>query len=213
MKCMNDEGLAITLQRFNRKERFLVVANALGAGSGILCEGFRKKVAENLGVAVSDTDWWAFDYHIDWFVAALHWHWEQRGEQWPNDPLLVRGQQEDFDLVVVAGENIILIEAKGYTAWGNRQLASKLERLRQLTPGLICEDGQVNRGDRRYKLHFALMSPTQPRKLELPSGLPRWIQDGAGNLRWIKLELENDAPKLLVTRDQSRGTFRVLETS
>jgi hypothetical protein len=208
---MSNDGLAHTLQRFNRKERFLVVSNALGAASGKLCDAFKKQVGKKLAIEPLEDDWWAFDYHIDWLVAALHWHFDQSRLEFPNERELVLGQQEDFDLIVAAGNDIILIEAKGHSSWDARQLNSKLERLKKLTPELICDDGHVNRGDKTYKFHFLLMSSKPPRKWAPPANLPSWITDEANKPYHIDLSFVESEPKLRVERVLANSSFKVVE--
>ena len=59
------------LKKFNRKERYWVVRNALGPTSNQLGEGFRADLQRTIGIEIPEDAWWSIDYHIDWLVGAL----------------------------------------------------------------------------------------------------------------------------------------------
>jgi hypothetical protein len=130
------------LKLFNRKERYWLIRNALGEGRAEipLSNGFRRRLTESIGIEIPVTAWWAIDYHIDWLFGALRLDRKpdaNDGDVWENPEdgetderrRLIRGTQEDFDLIVAFDRTIILIEAKGVTGWGGAQLQSKKQRL------------------------------------------------------------------------------------
>ena len=174
------QSLVRSLQEFNRKERYWLARYAVGQPFLTLSKRFR----QNLGAAISTSErqvqipecaWWAIDYHIDWLVGAL------RLEAAPDEvgPFLnggeITGTQQDIDLLVAFNRTIVLVEAKGATAWNNEQLRSKRERL-NLVHGL-AEQSAVS-------MYLVLASPGKPQKLDhadwpdfgkLPDGAPYHI--------------------------------------
>jgi hypothetical protein len=68
------DSLSKTLERFNRKERNLLVRAILGDKEKHLelSKDFRDKVADALIIdAIGADAWWATDYHYDWLAGAL----------------------------------------------------------------------------------------------------------------------------------------------
>ena len=128
------------LEAFNRKERYWLIRNALEEGGRPLClsETFRNRLSTSLdGLAIPETAWWGMDYHIDWLIGALLLH--KHGEkitfgynELPDQKRVVRGTQEDFDFIVAFDKTIIIVEAKGVTAWSNEQINAKCDRLTDL---------------------------------------------------------------------------------
>lgn len=136
-------GLPAVLSQLNRKERFFLLAHAAGEESGELhgeslrlTPPFREALASAAGLdePVPEHAWASFDYHLDWLHGALQW---AAGASYPGsgpfalrtvpsaadeDVALVRGSQEDVDLIVAwvgsdGTPHLILVEAKG-TAYG-----------------------------------------------------------------------------------------------
>ena len=58
------------LRSFNRKERFILLSDALGRDT--LGDAFRERLGEAIGVAVPDDALVAMDYHLDWLQMALY---------------------------------------------------------------------------------------------------------------------------------------------
>lgn len=145
-------SLEQALECFNRKERNLLVRAVLGHQEKPLqlTEPFRKQVAKELHLAsIPENAWWATDYHISWLAGALavfvkggaavfRKEHDQPLPPWPNHAegnpsrQLVEGNQEDVDLAIATGCELIMIEAKGYHHFGRDQLESKLQRLKLL---------------------------------------------------------------------------------
>lgn len=147
------------LARFNRKERFWLLNNALGEHSTCLGEQFRNEIKKVTGLAVPANAWWAMDYHLDWLVGALHlYNGGKENEKLVNDKKLIIGNHQDIDFVVAFKDTLILIEAKGDTSWTNKQLRKKVDRLIE-----IREHGYFE----PVQLKYILMSPVESAKLSL----------------------------------------------
>jgi hypothetical protein len=196
------DRLAETLERFNRKERHLLVRAALGHKDTplTLSAGFRELVAKKLGgkMCIPEDAWWATDYHLSWIAGALAIYARAGSleEPRPNPPSeggrqLVEGNQEDIDLIIAFKNQIILIEAKAYGEFGHEQLSSKLARLELL-----------HHNEQRIKFHFILISPAPPPNLALK--WPKWAFCGEGT-PWIQLDLDPTNSVLRVTRCDEAG--------
>jgi hypothetical protein len=104
---------------------------------------------------IPESAWWAIDYHLDWLAAAVIRFLKETPpyERKPSGiyaaEKLVTGTQEDVDLIVAFGTTVILVEAKGDTAWSAGQFGSKVQRI-----GAI----QAIAGD-LVRLHHVLLSP------------------------------------------------------
>ena len=103
------------LESFNRKERFFLIAQALGCSNGgepafSLSDSFRQLLDEkleltNIGAAIPQEPAMVFvamDYHLDWLQAALilaHTSQDEKFE-FDNEGQIIMGTQEDVDLLV-----------------------------------------------------------------------------------------------------------------
>jgi len=141
------------LQRFNRKERFLLVGQALGNPTFTLGKHFAGSLADKLARPVPQTAYCAMDYHLDWLFAALVWTYEGGGigmpmprtftdpkpvsgdkDDWKSEDLKVTGNQSDVDLLVAWVDDrgrgqVVMLEAKGYSRWDPEQMRYKCARL------------------------------------------------------------------------------------
>ena len=206
------DDLSQALESFNRKERNLLVRAALGHKETPLKLGteFRERVASKLGIGpISGDAWWATDFHISWLAGAFAIYYGDMtavGETGRPNPIaqksarrLVEGNQEDIDLVIAAGRNLILIEAKAFGAWSNAQMRSKLihlELLRQYHDEIrVSHEHPIN-------LHLLLTSLRAPEKL-ISAPAP-WSKDGA-MLPWVLLDSELKGPIRTVTRCNDKG--------
>jgi hypothetical protein len=166
--------LANVLERFNRKERNLLIREILGYRDRIppLDIEFREALAKTIGILPKYLDgaWWATDFHFDWLAGALLTF--MKGEsQMPQDngSYLIKGTQEDVDLVVVTHDptattlhHLILIEAKAYGHFSTEQYESKIARLKVLFE-FYEELGKES--PHKITFHYVLFSPTSPPKL------------------------------------------------
>ncbi len=194
-------SISEALERFNRKERNLLVRAILGNSETPirLSEAFRASVAKALEIDPIDKDaWWATDYHFDWLAGALAVYLEGEDalrKPRPNRPKhddsnpsercrLVKGNQEDVDLIIANGTDLILIEAKAYGTWSNGPMTSKLARLELLQAELNALSDKAAT-DKTIRLHLLLISPRPPQKLK---AWTQWLNK-KGQIPWIELEL------------------------
>lgn len=190
------------LESFNRKERFFLVAQALGQERNnkpafTLSPEFSEKLGKEVGVTIPQEPekvFVAMDYHLNWVHASLVLA-HCTGSQERIDRLntkAIEQNPEDVDLLVAfkdagGAHHLIFIEAKGYNTDGmsdglsdldKDQLESKAGRLK-----LILEPDGIPYPNVNH--HFCLMSGKKPACIP-----PKW-----GN--WLKLSLP---PKRLVVR-------------
>jgi hypothetical protein len=183
-------ALAEILERFNRKERNLLVRDILGhAEAGLrLSSDFIERIRAETHVTLAANAWWATDYHFDWLFAAVMMFLGRAVPDQPYaNPGIMTGTQEDADLIIADGNHLILVEAKAYGGFGNKQVARKRLRFDQLR----ALAGDV------LDLHLLLMSPTQPQRLAVPDGLQP--------LRWIPLRIDGRVTISRVERCNGNG--------
>ncbi len=180
------------LRSFNRKERFILLTEALGRER--LGEDFRRRLGEAIGMTIPADAYVAMDYHLDWLQMALH----LADNPPPKEPIrnddLVTGNQEDSDLLVAFDHelttHIVLIEAKVETGWTNKQLNSKAERLSRIF-------GEGRPGVHLATPHYLLASPKPPSLAVSTAEWPEWMtRDGAA----IWMELRRPTALRKVTR-------------
>jgi hypothetical protein len=192
------------LSRFNRKERFYVVREATKGGFE-LDDVFRLRLEEKLGIAIpAHGTFMAMDYHLDWIYASLFLCGETdqaSGQIFNRDPALITASQEDVDLLIAAPvsedpsrTNLIMIEAKGATAWTNKQAESKAERLNTIfVPGTF---------EHLIQPHYLIWSPRPSRNLRFET-FPEWAKRD-GQVPHLELGMDEGLQK--VTRCRSCGT-------
>jgi hypothetical protein len=204
-------SLANALERFNRKERNLLIRDILGCPGETLplASDFCKRLAKAVGISKEflHSAWWATDFHFDWLAGALLTF--MKGETLSprdNDSKLVMGNQEDLDLVVVAhvpsGEtphHLILIEAKTHGHFTTRQYLSKVSRIERL---YAFYRELEKESPHKISFHYVLYSPTKPIKL-VPMLLP-WQPNVETVPEHIKLTLPRSSI-LSVTRCNDKG--------
>jgi hypothetical protein len=196
-------SLPEALERFNRKERNLLVRAALGHRvqrqplrlKPLYLDGnFRSDVAKKLQIAngIPKEAWWGTDYHINWLAGALAIFATSSDDRrvWDNNSTMITGDQEDIDLVIAFGSELILIEAKGVISnFRNARLDNKLKRLelvREFYKRISPASSIVN-------FHFLLMSPLKRK----PKGLStekwpewaKWACKGGKVPYWLPLPL------------------------
>ena len=177
----------------SRKERQMLLDHALGGFR--LSDAFRDLLrTQEINVPEGARVW--MDYPLDWIYAAI-----RLGETDPegthsevidspnfaiNDEapqVLVNQNQEDVDLLIAFEDrerlHLIMLEAKGETAWDQVQFTSKANRLNKI---LVS----ANRWDKsRVSPAFLLISPRQSKRLK-SDGCPSWMLKN-GTLQWIEL--------------------------
>lgn len=178
------------LQRFNRKERYFLIGMALGNPEFKLNSAFRQQLSKKYGLAVPDAAFVAMDYHLNWIFAAAALAFDNpvRDNIFANKGGIVDGTQEDVDLLVAFEDkfsmnHVIMLEAKGFTAFSNRQFKHKIDRLRSI----FGEDGH------RWpevKPYFGLVSPRESRKLQAEI-CPSWLKV-ENEIPWFEMPLPDN---------------------
>ena len=212
--------LPALLDALNRKERFWLLRQAIGEPFGSLSEDFLRAIEEQLGsdVMIPTDPWWAFDYHLDWIAVALRLFGEgrslssedRRPEPIPNVGAptdgettggpLVRGSQQDADLLIAYGRTLIVVEAKAGTSWSRSQMDGKVERLDEIRA--LADAAQV-------AMHLVLCSPALS-NVHVSSGKkgrvwPDWALDG-DRARHVPLAFgERGKPLFHARRTGKRG--------
>ena len=170
------------LRSFNKKERFILLQEALGADTFSLDNDFRKRLGNLLEFPIPAEAFVAMDYHFDWIQMALYLAATPAPPSpIPNDELF-KANQEDVDLLVAfdgsAMTHLVLVEAKMETGWTNSQLRSKAQRLRR-----IFDAGQT--GADFVTPHFVLASPKQSERV-CTDTWPQWMAPN-GVALWMEL--------------------------
>ena len=201
-------SLGNVLERFNRKERTLLIRDILDCRGKTppLAKDFCERLAKAVGISKESLDsaWWATDFHFDWLAGGLLTF--MKGEtltRQDNSSMLVMGNQEDIDLVVVAHvpaaetpNQLILVEAKAYGHFTTKQYRSKVSRLERLH---AFYKELERESPHKISFHYVLCSPTKPAKL-VPMSLP-WQSNVAPAPEHIHLKLTLPGSSILaVTR-------------
>lgn len=210
------DSLRTTLERFNRKERFILFEQATaGTGRVTLHDGYGAQLGAAIGQSIPAGHLLMVDYHLNWLYAALelhagNWSTAQPGVRAaeavpavnvPDGDLrhALERNQEDIDLLVVWEEDktthVALVEAKAHTGWTNKQMRSKAARLQA-----IFGDGGTRYRD--VTPHFALTSFAASKKLTT-TGWPEWMltEGGVAHVELMKPEV----PRLMVGEVDEAG--------
>ena len=190
------------LESFNRKERFFLVAQALGNPGFELSTGFREKLGKAVGldrqgIEIPACAFAAMDYHLDWLQASLVLSRNIQEEvfDFPNTGDAIKGTQEDIDLLIAFNRggqyHLILVEAKayegdGFASFKRGQLESKAARLVKI----FGDDGQKYD---KVTPHFCLLSPQCPTP-RYPYPLP-WDKE-----KWLQLSVPDKSERRIVER-------------
>ena len=166
------------LKSFNRKERFFLIQEASSGKAFQLSDSYREKLAKvTCGVKIPDDAFVAIDYHLDWLYASLFLTYCKPDEEdekgpFPNNNSISTSSQLDIDLLVAFEfcdmYHLILVEAKAYGSWDNKQLRNKAKRLCQ-----IFGDNGDRYGPKVHP-YFCITSPNKPENLVLDEW-PDWI--------------------------------------
>lgn len=203
--------LLTTLESFNRKERFFLVAQALNderPASFKLSGAFRQELGKAVGlteqgIAIPADAFAAMDYHLNWVHAALvlsHHTDESERRSRLDIEGATESNQRDIDLLVAFKDtagiyHLIFVEAKGYNTDGmsdglssfdggteRGQLVTKAGRLK-----VILEPNGIPYTD--IKPYFCLMTGKDTGNRPDP-----WVN-------WLKLSLPRE--RLVVKHDGS----------
>lgn len=211
------------LAKYNRKERYWLIQNALGEPEKQLklTKEFRDRLFGVIDIAIPCHAWWATDYHIDWLFGALILDrygpltcdlanpWSERepdGERLR----LIQGNQEDFDLIIAFDRTIILIEAKVVGSWSNTQIASKRQRLQDwedLSDKVVpsaCKPLAASGTQTPLNVFMVLSSPACPKKLKKIEW-PSFVTVKDGKPFFLPLYLPKAPEKFLVPQRFSKN--------
>jgi hypothetical protein len=191
------------LKKLNRKERFWLIGQALGNPKFTLDTTFREMLGEKLGLTIPPTAFAAMDYHLNWIYAATVMTCEPVSEVYSNELKAIDGTQEDVDLLIsykddVENYHLIMVEAKGDTAFDNAQFLSKMGRLKNIFN---------NKCHWRIRPHLVLMSPNPPQKLKVDE-CPPWLKTN-GIIPWVELNMPRKDLFAVVRCDKNGGKSRV----
>lgn len=195
------------LRKFNRKERLAVMLHAFGIGSEMvtLGESFRENLQKSLGdVRIPSSVFLAMDYHLDWIHVALERTSNSKislKKPFKSPCLRINRSQQDIDLLVAFNStvnekvltNLVLIEAKAYTGWNNKQLRLKVARLREIFGGgNSCKYPNVRHW-------FVLMSPEESTGIKFKNW-SKWMKD-KDQPRWLSYGLDDREIIIRCTED------------
>lgn len=186
------------LKRLNRKERFHLLTMAMADDtwpsreSFCLSDDFRASLSDLLGLTVPADAFAAMDYHLDWIYVAIYLALNEADGEAPipqPEGGWLNSNQEDTDLLVAfddAGDpfvcHLVLIEAKCETGWTNKQVRSKLGRLRLVHDALDLQDRPG------IQLHCVLTSPRYSEGLD--PDWPKWLDWGRdGRYHWLEMRV------------------------
>ena len=196
------------LRSLDRKERFAVLREALGfhPETPRLDGCFRTRLSECIGTDVPECAFLAMDYHLDWIQLALHF--AETPDIEPGSPFPRNGfgdinkDPEDIDLLVAFEQpaadspktHLVLIEAKAYLPWTNKQLKSKVRRLAAIF-------GAEGKRHATVCPHFVLMTGRISEKIRTKCW-PDWTKTGDEPF-WLEYALPR---RRKVTRCTDTGT-------
>jgi len=178
------------LEKLNRKERFFLIGMVLGNSKFKLDPMFRQRLSTKFNVVIPDTAFVAMDYHLNWIfaAAALTFSSPESGRIYENASGTIDGTQEDVDLLVAFEDasglsHLIMLEAKGVTAFSNSQFEHKINRFKSIF-------GET--GDRwaEIKPYFGLVSPRKSKRLHYDL-CPAWLKVG-DKIPWFEMSIPSD---------------------
>jgi hypothetical protein len=195
---MTVQGLVENLRRFDSHERGLLLEWATGSRLR-LGEQVRNAIGEMIRRKPPADAFVAMDYTLDWLFAATRWTLDpdtcKHPQPWPDHRALA-ASPEDVDLVVAWEDrerpHVVLLEAKGFTGWSNKQMASKAARLNAIFGGRLAE---------HFDVHFILAGPAPSKGLKTQDW-PNWMKPGQ---RTHFLPIDDPGPKLAVQRCDGEG--------
>lgn len=204
--------LISVLESFNRKERFFLVAQALGNPKFELSPGFRWELGKTVGVPIPrppEKVFVAMDYHLNWVHASLVLasNGKDTSVTFPYEEKLVKNNQEDIDLLVAFEDSddnchLIFVEAKaygdkGFTHFKENQMKPKLKRLSKILENHRGKSPQV-------VPHLCLISGYKQRNLKTFALSPEAAGSGTPTA-WLELKTPGEE-KLVVKLPNRDGS-------
>lgn len=162
-----------SLRSFDSHERGILLQWALGEDFR-LADSIRRDLSRMIGRVVPADAFVAMDYTLDWLYAAMARTLDKaplsQPHPWPASGAL-RASIEDIDLLVAwedqDGKHTLLMEAKGFTGWTNKQMSSKAVRLGVIFEGCLAKT---------FDVHFVLCGPSPSKGLDI-SAWPKWMRN------------------------------------
>lgn len=177
------------LTTFDRKERHALLDKVFRSNISHISSEFISEIQVELGIKIPDDPVWFLDYHIDWMEAAIFIYLNDKdlgdeccflrdgGEGHPRFTL--EFTQRDIDFLIYFkqndSDNLIMIEAKYDTSWGNKQVNAKLDRLEAIRRNYI-EANKTKSKQVNINFYYVLLSPVKPKRLST-------------NVKWHWIEL------------------------
>ena len=191
--------LIALLKLFNKRERYFLINYALGGFS--LADQFRRALEVKLGLAIPAEAFVAMDYDLEWLAASLLASKHSDGAtNFDRVYEGVPGTYPDIDLLIAfkseEAYHLILVEAKGYTGWLNKQMRVKSAYLATV----FGEKGDNHTG---VVPHFCLVAPKEPSERLTTGEWSEWMTRENGRPHWLKMHIPEE--RLVVTR---KGTGR-----
>jgi hypothetical protein len=192
------QGLVENLRSFDSHERGLLLDWATGSPM-TLDKAVRDAIDVKIGRKPPADAFVAIDYTLDWLYAATRWTLEpakcRYPQPWPAGGEL-SASPEDVDLVIAwedqHGPHLVLLEAKGFTGWSNKQMVSKARRLDVIFGAGLARD---------FDVHFILVGPAPSKGLKTQSW-PDWMRPGQ---RAHFLKISDPGPRRAVQRCNADG--------
>jgi len=131
--------LVNALKRFNCKERYWLIDNALGNQQ--LDNKFRKNLATSIKEATGDKfsipcdAYWAIDFHINWLAAVFlldKFDIETPTSFNEDQQKYFENNQKDVDLIIAFENTLICIEAKFIGKWDHKILQNKVDLIENI---------------------------------------------------------------------------------
>ncbi|MBF0398710.1 MAG: hypothetical protein HQK78_18180 [Desulfobacterales bacterium] len=190
------------LRLLNSKERYFLFTAATDNPNLNLGQKFINEINATIGIKIPKNHFVAIDYHLDWLYAAITVDITSDSIEHDNPYNTMQGNQEDIDLLIAFEKEdktvIILIEAKCFGSWTNKQINSKIDRL-----NLIFETKTNN----IVKPYFMLMSPKESKNLKVING-KRWF-DIDGKPFWMKLNVP--ALKMVSRISKTNNKWKIID--
>ena len=187
------------LRLFNKRERYFLIDYALGGFT--LAQQFRRDLEVVLKLDIPAEAFVAMDYDLEWLAASLLASRDPGGD---TDFSRIYGgvpiTYPDVDLLIAfkSGEvfHLVMVEAKAYTGWLNKQMRVKAEYLAKVFG---------DRGDNHCGVvpHFCLIAPKEPSKWLTTGDWPQWMTLESGRPRWLEMKVPGE--RRVVTRKGQDG--------
>lgn len=199
---MNTDLVSL-LKSFNRKERFFLIGQALGNKDFRIANEFRDVISKKINLDIPIDAFAAMDYHLDWIYASLYCAEKGTTEFITDNTLGLNANQEDVDFIIAFKKDeiyhLVLIEAKAESGWTNKQLGSKIEKLRSIFGFNSCIWKNV-------KPYLLITSPRKPVNLRIEA-LPTYLQRSMDDI-WFKLNVPDYLIK--ITRCDETGKASII---